>query len=297
MNCSILYGGKGGERAVSLASGARVAEALASLGHTAQLYDYGGGELPEAWLSALREADAVLLALHGDNGENGFLQAALAGAGIFHFWGSESAACALAMDKARAKEVVKKAGVPVAMGEIWRCGEPMPQLQLPFVIKPCCGGSSVGLRIVREPRDLAGFITSEPMLCEAYLAGREYSVGVLFDHALPVVEILPRGGVYDYIAKYTVGGAEELCPAPLSSEKNAALQRMAMRAFKALSLRDFARIDFKEDVQGVPHFLEANTLPGLTKTSLFPREAAAEGLSFAALCEKMAGAAAKRKKV
>ena len=295
MNCSILYGGRGGERAVSLASGARVAEALVSEGHTAQLYDYSGGELSCAWLSELRRADAVLLALHGDNGENGFLQAALTRAGIFHFFGAESAACALAMDKARAKETVKKAGVSVAKGVLWTCGEPMPQLMFPAVIKPCCGGSSVGLRIVRAACELDGFTPREPMLCEAYLSGREYSVGILLDRALPVVEILPRGGVYDYTAKYTVGGAEELCPAPLSPKKTAALQQSALLAFRVLGLRDMARIDFKEDAHGVPHFLEANTLPGLTKTSLFPREARAAGISFGALCTWMAEVAAKRK--
>ena len=297
MHCAILYGGSGGEREVSLASGKRVIAALRSLSHTVLAIDYDGKLLDEPSLTKLAAADAVLLVLHGDKGENGSLQKELEGARIFHFFGSKSAACALAMDKANAKRVVETAGIPVASGALWQCGEPLPPLRLPLVVKPCCGGSSVGLRIVREACELDGFSPLEPMLCEAYLPGREYSVGVLLDGVLPVVEILPRGGVYDYTAKYTVDGAEEICPAPLSPGKTAALQEMALRAFRALGLRDMARMDFKEDAHGTPHFLEANTLPGLTKTSLFPREAAAAGLSFAALCEKMVSVAAKRKKV
>ena len=131
---------------------------------------------------------------------------------------------------------------------------------------------------------------------EPLLVGREYTVGILNGQALPVVEIRPQGGVYDYRRKYTVGETEEICPAPIPDKEANRLQKWAKQAFLALGLRDFARVDFKEDENGVPHFLEANTLPGMTRTSLLPLAAERAGIAFPSLCEQMALLAAKRKK-
>ncbi|MBQ3064426.1 MAG: D-alanine--D-alanine ligase [Clostridia bacterium] len=295
MKITLLCGGKGGERAVSLISGLRVSEALFTAGHRVAIFDID--EVPDAeMLPFLRRADAVFLALHGGAGEGGALQEMLDTAGIAHYTGSAAAAAALAMNKLSAKQAVATVGLPVTPSIIWQVGAPRPHIPYPAVIKPLCGGSSVGLTIAESAHDTDKISPTEPMLIEPLLVGREYSVGVLAGSALPVVEIRPRGGVYDYQSKYEAGGAEELCPAPISEEKTILLQTMALRAFEALGLRDFARIDFKEDGTGTPYFLEANTLPGMTDTSLLPLAAKRAGISFPTLCTRMATLAAARKK-
>ena len=297
MHILLLYGGESNEREVSLRSGARVAEGLIEAGHTVESYDVRGEE-PEAWLLArCREADAVFLCFHGGAGEDGRWQGALETAGIQHFTGSDAAASALAMDKPRAKACVSAMGVPVAKGEVWRAGDVCPGMDLPFVIKPPQGGSSVGFCVIKTAKDLEKLIPSGDLLCESYLPGREYSVGVLGGRALPPVEIIPAGGVYDYAHKYTPGATREVCPARLSPARLALLQDLALISFAAMGLRDFARVDFKEDAEARFCFLEANTLPGMTQTSLLPLAAAKSGLSFAALCDKMARFARERRKI
>lgn len=299
MNITVLYGGDSAEREVSLCSGARVSAALRESGHAVTLLDVRG--MPSASeLRKMRCADGVFLALHGGAGEDGRLQARLEQNGIFHYTGSAPAGAALAMHKESAKTCVQKAGVPVAAGVVldrWQAALP---LSVPFVCKPLCGGSSVGLAVIdaaKKWQELAPFgHFSEQMLCEAYLPGREFTVGVLEGETLPAVEIRPHGGQYDYRHKYTAGESDELCPAPIEAWEAECLSAYAKAAFDALSLRDYARIDFREDAVGTPCFLEANTLPGMTGTSLLPLSARAAGLSFSALCERMITLAANRKK-
>jgi D-alanine-D-alanine ligase len=153
----------------------------------------------------------------------------------------------------------------------------------------------VGLAFLDDERACRDFRAGEDMLCERFLSGREYSVGILEGQALPPIEIRPRGGVYDYHHKYTAGATEEICPAPLAPAALRALEQMALAAFRALGMRDFGRIDFREDGRGRVCFLEANTLPGLAATSLLPLAAGQAGLGFGALCERIALLAAKRK--
>ena len=294
MQITVLYGGVGAERAVSLVSGRRVFEALSQNGHITLLHDWRAEMLSDALCAQLRAADAVFLALHGDAGENGTLQAALERAGIFHYTGTPPAGAALAMQKQAAKACVAAHGVRVAQGDLWIPGEKLP-VEPPLVVKPLQGGSSVGLCIVQTHAELQNIPPTAPLLCEKYLAGREYTVGILADTPLPVVEIRPLGGTYDYRCKYTPGACEELCPAPLDIAKAKRMQEMALVCFRALGLRDFARVDFREDAAGEPHFLEANTLPGMTPTSLLPLAARVAGLDFAALCETMCRMAQKRK--
>lgn len=296
MQIMVLYGGDSDEREVSLRSGMRVSIALAERGHRVQRYDHTGGALPVEVLRRAAEADALFLAFHGGEGENGCLQARLTSCGILHYTGSCPVGAAMAMAKDVAKRLVAERGVPVAKGMILRKKAAQCPLPYPCVIKPRTGGSSIGLRVIKSVEDWQKVAPFEGVLCETYLPGREFTVGILGTKALPVVEIRPRGGPYDYRRKYTAGASEELCPAPLSEARTHALQEMALRAFEALELRDYARIDFREDGDGVPHFLEANTLPGMTATSLFPLAAQAVGLSFSELCEKMAVMAAKRKR-
>lgn len=298
MEIVLLYGGDSNEREVSLRSGARVANALRERGHCVRALDVRGAPAAED-LAAMRAADAVFLALHGGAGEDGRLQALLERSGIRHYTGSPPRGAALAMHKERAKLRVCRAGVRVAKGRVvyGECSD--PPLPYPFVCKPLRGGSSVGLSIVSNDADwqklapLGHFF--EETLCESYLSGREYTVGVLAGRALPVVEIRPRGGVYDYHHKYTPDAVIELCPAPLPTSVSERLLQDALRAFCALGLRDYARIDFREDDRGIPHFLEANALPGMTETSLLPLAARANGMDLPTLCERMACLAANRK--
>ena len=272
----------------------RVIEAFAETEHRLLACDYRG-TLTEEITASMRHADAVLLMLHGGEGEGGGLQQALEQAGIYHYTGTDPRGAALALDKARAKACVAKAGVPVAAGGIWQPQEQPPCVKLPAIAKPLLGGSSVGLFKIERADELKNFAPHEPMLLEEYLSGREFTVGVLGDRALPAVEIIPHGGMYDYQHKYTPGATAELCPAPIDAEKAALLKNLALASFRALGLRDFARIDFKENAAGVPCFLEANTLPGMTETSLLPLAARAAGLSFTALCTYMAECAARRR--
>ncbi|MBR2010144.1 MAG: D-alanine--D-alanine ligase [Clostridia bacterium] len=295
MNILVLYGGTSTERAVSICSALRVIKALSDTAHRVIACDYRDPVPSAPLLRLARESDAVFLALHGGDGEGGVLQAALEQAGIFHYTGSDARGASRALDKANAKHCVGKVGIPVARGEIWQPKAPPPAISLPAIVKPLYGGSSVGLKRIESESDLAACTVCEPLLAEEFLSGREFTVGILGDQALPAVEIIPCGGIYDYEHKYTAGATKELCPAPVSKEKAALLRELAMRAFLALGLRDFARIDFKENAEGTPCFLEANTLPGLTETSLLPLAASRAGIPFPALIEHMAKSAAKRK--
>lgn len=299
MEITVLYGGDSAEREVSLCSGAQVSAALKAAGHGVRLLDWRGEALSAPLTDALRAADAVFLALHGGAGEDGTLQRMLEAAGVFHYTGSEPLGAALAMDKKRAKQRVAACGVPIPRGCVLPPKKAEPPLPLPLVIKPRFGGSSVGLSFVHTPAQWEAFHPLGEMatdaLCEEYLTGREFTVGILEDRALPVVEIRPIGGPYDYAHKYTAGASEELCPAPLSPQRAAHLQSLALAAFRALGLRDYGRVDFRENGRGDPRFLEANTLPGMTPTSLFPLAAQAAGMTFSFLCEQMVAMAAKRK--
>ena len=295
MRIMVLYGGESDEREVSLRSGERVAAALESSGHQTVRVDYQMRQLA-CLLEEMRRSDAVFLALHGGAGEDGSLQAALEQNQIFHYTGSSPDGAALAMQKALAKTCVMKQGVPVARGSALTRDATKSPLPYPVVLKPLSGGSSVGLRFVRTQREWKKVAPFDGLLCEEYLPGREYTVGILDGRALPAVEIRPIGGAYDYEHKYTVGASEELCPAPIAPSKAKRLSELALTAFDALGLRDYARIDFREDGMGNPCFLEANTLPGMTETSLFPLAARTAGIGFIALCEKMAVLAAARKK-
>ena len=294
MEIIILCGGAGEEREVSLSSGHCVEQALRLRGHTVCCYDLPSIQELSLLLGVCRRADAVVLAMHGGFGENGELQAALEAAGVRHYSGSGADASALAMQKSRAKAAVAALGVPVARGGLFT-GELPPQWRPPYILKPEAGGSSVGFQLITQEEERLLFHPSEPYLCEEYLPGREYSVGVLAGRALPPVELCPIDGLYDYAHKYTAGATRELCPAPVDIYKRALLQNLALVCFSGLGLRDYARIDFKENAEGVPHFLEANTLPGMTQTSLLPLAAQVAGLEMGALCERMATLAKSRR--
>lgn len=296
MRIAVVYGGVGEEREISLSSGARVCEALRNEGHTVLEMPLFCALPGKEQIAALAACDAVFLVLHGGAGENGEVQAALERAGVYHYTGSGPLASRLAMDKVRAKRCVAAFGVPVADHIVLHAGEKGREAPfLPLVAKPVGGGSSVGLHILRSREEWADFSPACDLLCEPYLAGREFSVGILGRRALPPVLIEPQGGTYDFAHKYTAGATRELCPAPVTRAYAARLQNLALLAFEALALRDYARIDLREDVNGAPVFLEANTLPGMTEQSIFPLAASVAGLSLGALCTRMAALAARRR--
>jgi len=278
-----------------------------------------------ARLDALRDTDVVFLALHGGRGEDGTLQALLDLTGV-PYTGSGHLASALAMDKDLSKRLFRSVGVPTADWMMWRSAEsgvrvpgsamvgaaphvasavsgqpgtlyPDPdeverELGWPVVVKPSKQGSTVGLAIVREPGELARAIREaarfdDEVMIERFVSGRELTVGLLGGEPLPVGEIIPVHEIYDYECKYTPGMAREVFPAELSDEETAAVQELARRAFEALKLDGCARIDFRMAPDGTFYCLEANTLPGMTATSLIPQAAAAAGISFEELCERI----------
>lgn len=240
-----------------------------------------------------RQADIVFMALHGENGENGKIQAA------FDLWnikytGTDYYSSAIAMDKALTKEIFQQNGVPTPAGMSFRKGEEAKDtVPFPKVVKVTTGGSSVGVYIVKNETEYRtaldeAFMYGDEVVVEQYIKGREFSVGVMEGKALPIIEIAPLQGFYDYKNKYQAGSTVETCPAVLSEEKTKEMQAAAEKGFQHLRLKTYARLDFMmSEEDGSIYCLEANTLPGMTPTSLLPQEAAAIGIDFHALCDKI----------
>jgi D-alanine-D-alanine ligase len=258
-------------------------------------------------LPTLKEADLVFLGLHGGSGEDGTIQALLDLAGI-PYTGSGHLASALAMDKDLSKHLFVRRDVRTAEwvmatpeSGVARSGdgrrfreESLAMLGLPVVVKPSKQGSTVGLSVVKKADDLAAAIAEafqydDEVMVERFIAGRELTVGILGEEALPVGEIIPKHEIYDYECKYQAGMAVEEFPAKLTAKQTSTVQELARRAFRALKLRGYARIDFRMSEQSGGEFycLEANTLPGMTQTSLIPQAAAAAGIDFPELCERI----------
>jgi len=247
-------------------------------------------------LPSLKEADVVFLGLHGGFGEDGSIQAFLDMAGIA-YTGSGHMASALAMDKDLSKHLFRRAGVQTANWTMAKRDEPgeelLGKLGLPVVVKPSKQGSTVGLSLVKRREELSAaiaeaFLYDDEVMIEQFVAGRELTVGILGAEALPVGEIIPKHEIYDYECKYTPGMAEEVFPAQIPSDRAREVQDLARKAFQALKLRGCARIDFRMTEDGSLFCLEANTLPGMTQTSLIPQAAVAAGISFPELCERIA---------
>ena len=244
-------------------------------------------------------ADIVFMALHGENGENGKVQAAFDLLNI-KYTGSGYDGSQMAMQKDITKKILLSSNVPVASGityssedAIYFKEEILDKIGLPCVIKPVEGGSSVGVIIARTVDILSQALESAKVydtsvLIEKYIEGREFSVGVIDGKALPIIEIIPKSGFYDYKNKYQAGLTEEICPANLDEDSTRTIQEMAEKAYEALKLNVYARIDFILDkYTNVPYCLEANTLPGMTETSLLPQEALAQGIDYIHLCEEI----------
>lgn len=283
---AVLMGGPGAERDVSLRSGAAVCKALGSAGAVVSAVDVVGREFE---LTAGTEL--VFNMIHGTFGEDGDLQAVLDSMEM-PYTGEGVAGSRLAFDKIESKQCFDSAGVPSPAWEIVSAGQ-SPTLPLPVVIKPPREGSSVGVHLVRDEASVAPALEDclsrrQDALVEALISGRELTVGILGDRALPIIEIVPTDGFYDYEHKYTKGGSNYFCPADLPAAVAAAVQNAAMAAHRSLGLEVYSRVDVLLDAENNPFVLEVNTIPGMTETSLLPKAAAAVGISFSALCEEIA---------
>jgi D-alanine-D-alanine ligase len=241
------------------------------------------------------DTDVVFLALHGGHGEDGTIQSLLDLTGV-PYTGSGHLASALAMDKDLSKHLFRRADVQTADWVMLSNDDPgsfsIGNLGLPLIVKPSKQGSTVGLTLVKERGELPAAIAEafrydDEVMLEQFIAGREFTVGILGEDALPVGEIISKHEIYDYECKYTPGMAQEIFPASISEAWRDKLQDQARRAFKALKLRGYARIDFRTTEDGEPYCLEANTLPGMTQTSLIPQAAVAAGMSFPELCDRI----------
>ncbi len=335
MKLCLLLGGPSAEREVSFISGIAMAKAYVANGHDVTLLDPATGRtmrveefvadpphmehptaeqlgaltqgtvlLDSLMSEAVRDAQIVVLGLHGVPGEDGLVQSVLE---LLDkpYTGSKSRASALCIDKDFTKAVLKQAGINVPDGMIARKGledselrelyrSAFARLGLPLVVKPNDQGSTVGLTILKS-NDPDEFLRacrlawefSSKALIEEFIPGRELTVTVLHNQALPIVEIAPVGGFYDYHHKYTKGMTSYTCPAELTAEIAAAIQADALRVFEVCDARGYARIDYRFRPDGTYSCLEINTLPGMTSTSLVPKSAAAAGISFEDLCAKI----------
>ena len=312
MKIVVLAGGLSPERNVSLSTGTMVTEALRGQGHRAALVDLYFGLEDDASpslfgpnvLELCRLADVVFLALHGACGEDGRVQAAFDLLGI-PYTGAGYLGSAIAMDKDLTKrlvaDVVNTPGWKMVDVRAEDIDGLVASARLPLVVKPVASGSSIGVSIVHTPEELRRALTDALALggrtvLEEYVKGRELQVGILEDEALPAIEIIPKQGFYDYENKYQPGAAEEVCPADISPETEAKLRSAAVRVYETLGLSVYSRADFILDGAGEIWFLEINTLPGMTPTSLLPQEAAAVGIGYSALCERIVHASLKARR-
>jgi D-alanine-D-alanine ligase len=297
LEITVMLGGPSAEREVSLRSGAAVAAALCSLGH--EVYEVDPRD--ESWVLP-RGTDVVFLALHGTYGEDGTVQQRLEELGAV-YTGCDAEASRIGFDKVLTKQRCVAAGVPTARFMVvdspsvsWPMGwDP------PVVLKPVRQGSSVGLQFVERVADWSKALTEAmrydaQVLVEERISGRECTVGILGDETLPLVEVRPKNGIYDYQTKYSIGTTDYFCPAPFDEATTAQIQAAGLAAFKAIGGRDYSRVDVMVRPNGEPVVLEINTLPGMTETSLLPKAAAVAGISYAELCQRMVDLALARRR-
>ena len=243
-----------------------------------------------------QKADVVFMALHGANGEDGKVQAAFDLFGI-PYTGTGYLSSAVAMDKGLTKQFFETHGVPVPKGISLMKNQAFVSLEksgleFPVVVKPCCGGSSVGVFIAGNQEEYeaalqAAFAYEDELIVEEYVKGREFSVGVVDGKAYPIIEIAPIEGFYDYTNKYKAGSTIETCPAELTEEQTRQMQEYAVLGAESLGIEGYCRLDFMMRGDGRMYCLEANTLPGMTPTSLLPQEAQAIGIDYPSLCEEL----------
>ncbi len=289
---AVLLGGPGSEREVSLRSGAAVARALRSLGARVEEVDVRDASFPLP-----TDVDLAYNMIHGTFGEDGQIQEILEERGI-PYTGEGVTGSRVAFDKILSKAKFDEHGVPTGRWHVISSGE-SPRFEVPFVVKAPCQGSSVGVHIIKDPASLPAaledcFRFGDTVIVEEFFPGRELTVGILGDVALPIIEIVPREGFYDYQHKYTKGASEYFVPAAIGEEATRAVQDAALAAKRALELEIYSRVDVILASDGRLNVLEINTIPGMTETSLLPKAAAAAGLDFPTLCERIAALSLQR---
>jgi len=288
---AVLMGGPGSERDVSLATGRGVSKALRSLG--ADVVDV---DVRDENFQLPKDVDLAFLTIHGTFGEDGTLQKILENRGV-SYTGEAVEGSRSAFDKFLTKEKFEQHGVRTPAWETIGAHE-RPRMQPPIVIKAPRQGSTVGVHIVRNAEEIATAISGSAkydreLLIEKFVSGRELTIGILGDQALPILEIIPKGGFYNFTNKYPFlnpqagGGAEHVCPARIDEHKTTEIQELALRAFRALGLQVYGRVDVILSDSGEPFVLEVNTIPGMTEASLLPEAAAAAGISYIDLCTRI----------
>jgi D-alanine-D-alanine ligase len=295
---AVLMGGPGSERDVSFATGKGVAKALRSLGAEVTEVDVKGPDfkLPPG-------TELAFLTIHGTFGEDGQLQKILEQRGIA-YTGDGVAPSELAFDKIRSKQAFQQHDITTPYWQIVTEGQ-RPTIPIPFVIKAPREGSTVGVFIIKNEREVDAAMTdaskyATDLLVEKFISGRELTIGILGDQALPILEIIPKGGFYDFTNKYPFlnpsagGGAEHVCPAKIPEEQTRAIQDLALRAHRALGLQVYSRVDIMLPNEGEPTVLEINTIPGMTEASLLPEAAAAAGIGYPELCARIIELSQKR---
>jgi len=288
---AVLMGGPGSERDVSLATGQGVSRALRSLGAEVAEIDVRDEnfQLPS-------DVDLAFLTIHGTFGEDGQLQRILERRGIA-YTGEGVEGSRTAFDKIRSKEKFREHGVTTPLWEVIHPGQ-RPTIPLPIVVKPPREGSTVGVVIVKNEAEIESAISEaanygRELLVEQFVPGRELTIGILGEQALPILEIIPKGGFYDFNNKYPFlnpqagGGAEHVCPAKIDAEKTKEIQELALRAFRAAGLQVYGRVDVILSESGEPFILEINNIPGMTEASLLPEAAAVAGISYIDLCARI----------
>jgi len=281
-------GGPGSEREVSLATGRGVSKALRSAG--ADVVDV---DVRDEHFKLPDDVDLVFITIHGTFGEDGQVQKILEDRGVA-YTGEGVQGSELAFDKIRSKEKFREHGVTTPKSEVITAGQ-RPTIPLPIVVKAPRQGSTVGVYIIKSESELDSALAGaakydRELLIEEFIVGRELTIGILGAQALPILEIIPKSGFYDFNNKYPFlnpqagGGAEHVCPAKIDKEKTKAIQDLALRGHRALGLQVYSRVDVLLPENGPPTLLEANTIPGMTEASLLPEAAAAAGIDYVDLC-------------
>jgi D-alanine-D-alanine ligase len=288
---AVLMGGPGSERDVSLATGRGVSKALRSLG--ADVVDV---DVQDEDFALPKDVDLAFITIHGTFGEDGQLQKILEKRGV-PYTGDGVEASRAAFDKILSKEKFRERNIVTPEWEVVKAGK-RPTISVPLVVKPARQGSTVGVVIVKSESELDSAMEEagkydQKLLIEKFVSGRELTIGVLGDQALPILEIIPKGGFYDFNNKYPFlnpqagGGAEHVCPAKIEPNKTRQIQEEALRAFRALGLVVYGRVDVLLSDSGEAFVLEVNTIPGMTEASLLPEAAAAAGINYLDLCARI----------
>ena len=288
---AVLMGGSSSEREVSLSSGKAMFAASAALGYDAISVEFENDILSH--LDTLKSVDIVLIALHGGIGENGRIQGMFESLGI-RYTGSDALSSAICMDKHISKLLAEDVGIATPRWKRIRKGQSIykNEFDYPFVVKPNSEGSTIGLTIVHNENDYdsaveEAFKYDDEILIEEFISGKEITVSIVGEDVLPIIEIRPEHGLYDYECKYTKGMTEYICPAELNEDLTKRIKQTAFEVYKLLKCRHYGRVDLRLDNNNQHWFLELNTLPGMTDTSLVPKAAKAAGISFEQLIGKI----------